>query len=175
MGKTLLAAGEAPQVRLPERELRPGSLGRPDQRRAGLHPGGADQAPRPRVSVEERREVAGVLGPDGELVRIDHGQRGCVEFLQRIAHAVDGEVMQATPGHCPGCRVHDHTLAPIEAEAAADAGGPAVVEEHGGIGVEEPQVVDEVEHATGGLVHEAGDDVAAHPGSVADHPAPAAF
>jgi len=59
--------------------------------------------------------------------------------------------------------VHDHTLAPLEAEAAADAGGPAVVEEDEGVGVEEPQVVDQVEHATGGLVHEAGDDVAAHP------------
>jgi hypothetical protein len=125
------------------------------------------------VSVEECREVVGVPGADHELVRIDHGQRGGVEFLQRIAHAVDGKVMQATPGHCPGRRVHGHTLASLEAEAAADAGGPAVVEEDEGIGVEEPQVVDEVEHATGGLMHEAGDDVAAHPGSVADHPTPA--
>ena len=65
--------------------------------------------------------------------------------------------------------MHDDTVAPIAAEAAADAGGPSVVEEHESIEVEEPQVVDEVEHAAGGLVDQAGDDMAAHPGSVAAH------
>jgi len=59
--------------------------------------------------------------------------------------------------------VHDHTPAPVEVEAVADAGGPAVIEEHDGIGVEERQVVDEVEHAPGSPVHEAGNDMAAHP------------
>ena len=59
--------------------------------------------------------------------------------------------------------MHHHTLAPVEVEAVADAGGPAVIEEHDGLGVQEPQVVDEVEHAPGSPVHEAGNDMAAHP------------
>jgi len=55
--------------------------------------------------------------------------------------------------------MHHDPVSPIEVEAVAHARGPAVVEQDDGMGIEVPQVVDEIDDTLGGLVHEAGEHV----------------
>ena len=108
-----------------------------------------------RMRGQEGGDKPGIPSANRELVRVDDRERVEVQALKGKAHAVKREVVELTPLHCPRFRVHQHPRALWQRQAPA----AAVVKEHDGIGIEELEVVEEVPHTIGRLVHQAGEDV----------------
>ena len=113
-----------------------------------------------RVRAEEFRQVLRVAGAEGKLVGVNDGQRVEFKAIRSKAHAVDGELVQPSPGHLPR-RGMDEQLSTLREKPISNQRGALapVIENNLRLRSEVLQVVHEIHNAFRVLVHQEDENV----------------